>query len=216
MAVFGCEGYYDDTIYARTSLQMAMLQKQHPKREIRGIILFLDTGLDPRTEPWTRIIQSISLGSAIARLRSEAPTHPLIAVFQPLLIQDDEILEREAGPCYTWIKHSPLPQPIKEVLLEVFLNWIEKRLSHKGKKEIEKMMLGQLPDLRDTQTGKDLIAIGKLEGKLEALIELIETRFGSATLELREQISKIDSIAEIDRVYRRSLLASNQSEIFGN
>ena len=33
------------------------------------------------------------------------------------------------------------------------------------------MLLGQLPDLRDTQTGKDLIAIGKLEGKLEGKLD---------------------------------------------
>lgn len=88
--------------------KMAMLQKLHPKREIRGIILFLDVGLDPKTEPWTRIIQSISLATAIAKLQIEDPTHPLIAVFQPLVIEEDEILERQAGSCYTWIRNSAL------------------------------------------------------------------------------------------------------------
>ena len=65
------------------------------------------------------------------------------------------------------------------------------------------MMLGQLPDLRDTQSGKDLIAIGrlegnregklegKLEGKREALLELLEIRFGGLSHELREQIVRV-------------------------
>lgn len=81
------------------------------------------------------------------------------------------------------------------------------------------MMLGQLPDLRETQTGKDLIAIGKLEGKLEgkreALLELLEIRYGDYSQVLKEQIGKIDSIAEIDRLYKRSLTSSNPGEIFG-
>jgi hypothetical protein len=32
------------------------------------------------------------------------------------------------------------------------------RFSDRGKEEIEAMLLGQLPDLRETQAGKDLIA----------------------------------------------------------
>jgi hypothetical protein len=47
------------------------------------------------------------------------------------------------------------------------VNWLGKRFSQKDKKEIEEMLLGQLPDIRDTQLGKDLIAIGISEGKLE-------------------------------------------------
>ena len=164
---------------------------------------------------WTWIIQSISLAEEINRLQKEDPQHPMIAVFQPLLIENDENLEQEAGPCYTRIKNSMLSQPTKEVMLEVFLSWIEQRLSHKGKKEIEEMMLGQLPDLRDTQSGRDLIAIGKLEGKLEALLEVLEIRFGGVSSELKEQISKIDSIDSIDRIYKRSLTALKLSEIFG-
>ena len=223
MTVVEVQGYYDQNIYARTALEMSMLQKQNPHREIRGIILFLDPTLDPKTIPWTRIIQSISLAEAVNRVQKDDPHHPIIAVFQPLLIENSENLEREAGVCYARIKNSMLPQPSKEILLEVFLSWIEQRLSHKGKKEIEEMMLGQLPDLRDTQSGKDLIAIGKLEGKREGklegkqedLLEVLEIRFGGVSSELKEQVLKIDSIDSIDRIYKRSLTASKLSEVFG-
>ena len=215
MTVVEVQGYYDQNIYARTALEMSMLQKQNPHREIRGIILFLDPTLDPKTIPWTRIIQSISLAEAVNRVQKDDPHHPIIAVFQPLLIENSENLEREAGVCYARIKNSMLPQPSKEV----FLSWIEQRLSHKGKKEIEEMMLGQLPDLRDTQSGKDLIAIGKREGELkgkrEALLDVLDIRFGGVSSERKEEIMKIDSIDSIDRIYKSSLTASKLSEIFG-
>ena len=42
-----------------------------------------------------------------------------------------------------------------------------------GKTEVEQMLLGKLPNLRDTQTGKDLIAIGAEEGKIQILEQIL-------------------------------------------
>ena len=44
------------------------------------------------------------------------------------------------------------------------------RFGERGKQDIEKMLLGELPDLRETQAGKDLIAIG-VEVGIESGIE---------------------------------------------
>jgi len=49
-------------------------------------------------------------------------------------------------------------------LLSIFVNWLEQRCNQLGKQEIENVLLGELPDLRDTQSGKDLIAIGNWKG----------------------------------------------------
>jgi predicted transposase YdaD len=38
------------------------------------------------------------------------------------------------------------------------------RLPFKGAKEIEEMLLGKLPDIRNTRSGQDLIAIGIAQG----------------------------------------------------
>lgn len=64
------------------------------------MILFLDESLDPRTEPWTRIVRSISLRESISQVQRAYPHHPLVAVFSPLLIESEEVLEGEAAPCY--------------------------------------------------------------------------------------------------------------------
>jgi hypothetical protein len=46
----------------------------------------------------------------------------------------------------------------------VFVSWLEQRFRDKSKQEIEMLLLGALPDLRVTRSGKDLIHIGWLEG----------------------------------------------------
>jgi len=58
----------------------------------------------------------------------------------------------------------------------VFLDWLIQRFKDLGKKEIEQMLLGKLPDLRETQAGKDLIAIGLEQGiEMGELIGTIRT-----------------------------------------
>jgi len=70
--------------------------------------------------------------------------------------------------------------------------WLEQRFVKKGKTEIEKMLVGQLPDLRETQSGKDLIAIGVQEGtekgKRDSLMQILESRFGRLDSRLLEKI----------------------------
>ena len=64
-------------------------------------------------------------------------------------------------------------------LQEVFVSWLAQRLSDRGAKEIEQMLLGTLPEIRNTKTGQDLIAIGREEGhkagKLVGQIQLFES-----------------------------------------
>ena len=40
------------------------------------------------------------------------------------------------------------------------MDWLLQRFKNLGKTEIEKMLLAELPDLQETKSGKDLIAIG--------------------------------------------------------
>ncbi len=120
---------------------MALVQRQNAGRLVQGIILFLDESLDPKTEPWTKVVRSISLRESISQVQATDPHHPLVAVFSPLLIENDEVLEREAAPCYNWIQSSDLPESVRRTLAEVFINWLEQRFSHKRKREIEEMLV---------------------------------------------------------------------------
>lgn len=74
------------------------------------------------------------------------------------------------------------------------------------------MLVGQLPDLRETQPGKDLIAIGRAEGKAEWLLRLLEIRFGEVPGTLREGIQKVHSDQRIDSLYELALRITKLSD----
>lgn len=224
----------DEEIYLRVVLEMVLVQQRMRGRNVQGVILFVDHSLDPRTEPWCHLVRAHSLTETLGRLAAEQPAHPLVAVFQPLIEEDAEKLEREAGACYNRIATSGLDEPLKSVLLEVFINWLEQRFVEKGKAEIEKMLVGQLPDLRETQSGKDLIAIGAQEGfqvglekgiekgvergiekgKRDSLIQVLGSRFGELDLSLIEKIEAISGLEMLDKYFRRSLSIQSLEQLF--
>ena len=183
-------------------------------RKVQGVILFVDHSLDPRTEPWCHFVSVHSLADTLGRLAAEHPAHPLVAVFQPLMQE----LEQEAGARYNPIATSGLDEPLKSVLLEVFINWLEQRFVEKGKAEIEMMLVGQLPDLRETQSGKDLIAIGVQEGiekgKRQSLVQVLESRFGPIDSALIEQVETIKGAELLDKFFRRALNINSLDQLF--
>ena len=71
------------------------------------------------------------------------------------------------------------------------------------------MLLGLLPDLRETQSGKDLIAIGRQEGRQEGeragLIWLLEAKFGVLDAVTRDRIEAINSMDRLRDLYRQVL-----------
>lgn len=190
----------DETIYTRIVIEMAAVQEAHAQRPVQGVIVFGKPGLDPRTSPWTQVVQSVLLQDVLADLRNRHPQHPLANVFEPLLEPDDATLESKAADHYRALKQCDLDDRRREVLLDVFLNWLEQRFQKKSKKEIETMLSPyELPDIRDTQTGRDLIAIGKLEGAAEgearglgkAIVLIVKDRFRNVPKELEERLPKM-------------------------
>lgn len=183
----------DETIYTRAVVEMAAVQEAHRMRDVQGIVFFGYNNLDPRTSPWTRVVQAYVLPDLLEALERERPEHPLVAVFKPLLAESEESLQREAAQYYRAIKGSELPPASKTTLLEVFVSWLEQRLKHKGKQEIEAMLLGQLPDLEDTQSGKDLIHIGEERGLQQAILVFLKARHGSVPAAVEERIAALSA-----------------------
>jgi predicted transposase YdaD len=92
---------------------------------------------------------------------------------------------------------------VKEALEEVFLSWLIQRLPKRTRQEIEKMLVGELPELAETRTGQDLIKIGeerglvtglatgRTEGLAEAVVIVLEGKRGRLTKALRQRIGKL-------------------------
>jgi hypothetical protein len=151
---------------SRTIREMAAAQEQHQMRAVEGLILFAYNGFDLKTEPWTRIVRSFSIDDLLAGLENRQPGHPLVAVFEPMIIQEDKALADTAVRNYRQIRFSDLEDSVKAALLEVFVSWLEQRFRERTKQEIEAILVGEIPDLEESQSGKDLIAIGEQRGEL--------------------------------------------------
>lgn len=156
--------FRDPHIYGRVVVEMAIIQEEHAGREVQGILIFGSQELDPQTAPWSRVVSAYYLDEMLTELEQSCPDHPLIALFQPLIEKDNKRLQENAGRYYTRIEAFAADERLKVKLTSVFIDWLFQRFTTLGISEIEKMLLGKLPDLRETQAGKDLIAIGIEQG----------------------------------------------------
>ncbi|MDA1016324.1 MAG: DUF4351 domain-containing protein [Planctomycetota bacterium] len=97
-------------------------------------------------------------------------------------------------------------EQLTATLLDVFVNWVEQRLTHMGKKD---MLLGELPDLRDTQSGKDLINIGRhegqQEGRREMLLTLMKAKFGELNAGVVARVEKVASVSGLENIAEQVL-----------
>ena len=188
----------DKEVYGRLVMEMVLVQSERPGRKVVGIIIFGSRELDHQSDPWCQVVSVYYLDEMLEQLTGRTPNHPLVAVFQPLLEKNRELLERNAAMYYTQIKSSTSNERQKAKLLSVFIDWMLQRFSELGKQEIETMLLGQLPDLRDTQAGKDLIAIGIEKGALIGTIRTCQSVLG---LELANETDLLtESIAALAKM----------------
>ncbi len=190
----------DPTIYTRTISEMVAVQESHGMRAVRGMIFFSEKQLDPRTSPWDRVVQSFVLRDLLTDFDKTHPAHPLAAVFQPLMIDQDDVLEEQAVTHFRSIQRSNLGLHRKKVLTSVFVDWLEQRFPQKGKREIEIMLLGELPELEETQSGKDLIRIGEERGEKRGekrgadqqldriVLSVTKTKFGVMPMPLQARL----------------------------
>jgi len=166
--------YPDEKIYGRIVIEMAIIQQENPGREVQGLVIFGSRDLDPRTDPWSKVVSAYYLDEMLSELAETSPDHPLVALFQPLVEKNTDLLRQNAKNYYTQIEAYATENSSKNKLKDVFLDWLIQRFKDLGKKEIEQMLLGKLPDLRETQAGKDLIAIGLEQGIEQGIGQGIE------------------------------------------
>ena len=87
------QGYDDKTIYHRLVMEMAAFCKENPSKEIKGILVFLNSDLDPKSNPWHYLsgskqgfLKIVYMDDVLGKLEKKDPNHPLISVFKPFII----------------------------------------------------------------------------------------------------------------------------------
>ena len=193
----------DKRIYNRTAVEMSLVQDLYDGREVQGLIFFRSANLDPQTKPWNRIIQSFTFDAMLESLQQRSPEHPLVAVFQPLMARDEQVLEAHAREYYHQIRSSALDPICKETLSRVFVSWLQQRFTSRKLKEIEMLFVDDLPDLKDTASGKELIEIGRQEGARVVLISMLEAKFGAVPPEVLRRIEALESFEELAALMRQ-------------
>lgn len=213
ITLFEVQFYDDPTIYNRCVTAMALAQQPHLPRPVQGLIFFATRSLDPLTTPWKQIIHSVYLDEALSQLAETQPLHPLVAVFAPVFIEGSKELEDTAKVYYHALDQAAVGQDLKDTLLRVFCDWLFERLKDKTHQEIT--MILDLPDVRDTVIGRQLINEGLEQGiergleqgiesgRREALVASVKRvgakRFGTSTIDLERQIVglPLDTLGEL-------------------
>jgi len=78
----------------------AMFRSQHPKREVRSLVFFLESRFDPDSDPWREFDEAIYLDEGLEHLSLVQPDHLMVAVSAPLFAKSEEVLETKAAECY--------------------------------------------------------------------------------------------------------------------
>lgn len=175
---------------------MGLVGERHAPRSVRGLLLFLSAAQDPRTAPWDALLERdpeapvrrAYLIEILTRLRQREPEHPLLAVFLPVLIDDEEQLRMEAPRSYCWLRESNLSETARRQCLDVFQSRLMARFKALSLEEIL-TMLGELTPLEETRAYREVVAkgeaIGRKEGRqaeAKALIQRqLQRRFGALT-----------------------------------
>ncbi len=183
---------FDRSIYTRIITEMCAVQEAFKWRAVRGLIFFGEQQHDPRVEPWTQVVDTFVLRDLLKSFRESNPTHPLNAVFHPLIEPREDVLEAEAVADLRLIRQSSFGDRDKEAMETVFLDWIQQRFKDRSQKEFEKMLIGELTPLEETRVAKEFIEMGKQiglrEGKSQGLSQGIQTGQSQA---LQQAIAKV-------------------------
>ncbi len=202
---------WDEKIYTRIVVEMALLQEQGKfERAVQGVIFFGRRSLDPATKPWSEVIHAVYLDEALERMREVEPEHLALDVFAPVWVRSQTQLEASAKTHYNRIRNLPLAEPQREAFLDAFLSWLFERFKTDDRKYIA--MILDLPDITETVAGKELIEIGiergiergREEGRSAASVAAIrkmgEKHFGAAPAELDARIVKLPLTVKEDLV----------------
>jgi len=159
--------------------KIGLYGEEHPSQRIHGILIFPRRTLEPKPSRWipnaaSDLLSVVYLEDTLPVLLAQEPENPFVAVFGPLIIDDEATLRQQAPHLWQAIQQAPLPQAIRLRLEEVLECWLFERFKTLTAREIAAMLQLTTP-LEETRAYQGIlaegIAKGKVEGKLEGKFE---------------------------------------------
>jgi hypothetical protein len=154
-----------------------------PTQDVIGIGVFLrarDVPAYPRglgTAP--DLVQVVILEQILPAWLAREPENPYLAVFAPLLIEDEAELRARAPVLWQRVQTAPLPPAARDRLAQVMEFWFFERFRGLTAQEIWAMLNLVIP-IQETRVYQSIFAEGegKTEGKANTLKRQITRRFG--------------------------------------
>ena len=180
-------------VWYNLMVKVGLLGEQHPRTDVRGILIFLHEQDDPgRPAGLARPdgpFHAVHLNRFLPQRLAQEPDNPYVAALAPLVIERDEELKTQAPKLWRTVQSAPIAEPVRDKLAEILAFWLFERFRHQPAEEIWSM-LRQLTPLEETRAYRDIFAKGKAEGAIEgeakgkaegkaqSLARLLRRRFG--------------------------------------
>jgi predicted transposase YdaD len=149
------------------------------------------------------------------------PDNPYVAVFAPLLIDDDADLRARAPALWRTVQEAPLAEDVRDILTQVLEFWFFERFRGLTAKELW-AMLNLVTPIQETKAYQSIFAEGRdkgrdegrVEGKAETLKHLLRRRFDTMPAWAVQRIDAA-SIAQLDAWLDGIIDASSVEALIG-
>ena len=202
------QGQRADKAWYNLLTRMGLYGEEHPQRDVMGVGIFLREADVPAYPRWandpTAPVLKVVLRRVLPDWLAREPDNPYVAVFAPLLIEDDADLRARAPALWRTVQEAPLAEDVRAILTQVLEFWFFERFRGLTAKEVW-AMLNLVTPIQETKAYQSIFAEGEIKGeakgeakgKAETLKRLLRRRFETMPAWAVQRIDAA-SIAQLD------------------
>ncbi|CAK0772356.1 DUF4351 domain-containing protein [Gammaproteobacteria bacterium] len=169
------QGQFSEAAWYNLMVKVGLYGEAYPGRDVRGILVFLHSNLDPRHPKGIgkrkdRLFQAVYLDRFLPKWLEQEPNNPYVVVFAPLVLKAKSVLREQAPRLWETIQKAPLEPNTREILSEILAFWFFERFNTLSKQEVWAMFHSLTP-LKETRAYREILAEGRAEGRAEGLAE---------------------------------------------
>lgn len=145
--------------------KIGLYGEQFPQRDVVGIGVFL-RALDKPVYPRQLNAMQVALDDILPAWLAREPENPYLAVFAPLVIDDETELRQRAAACWRTVRDAPVPAATRETLSIVLEFWLFERFRGLAAEEIW-TMLNIVTPIQETRAYQSIFIEGQAKGRAE-------------------------------------------------
>ena len=188
--------------------KIGLYGEQFPTRDVIGIGVFLRErdvpGYPGGLCTLPDLVRIVVLDQILPDWLAREPENPYLAVFAPLLIEDEAELRTRAPALWQRVQSAPLPPEARDRLAHVMEFWFFERFRGLTAQEIW-AMLNLVTPIQETRAYQSIFSEGEAKGKAEGeargkantLKRQIKRRFGRLSAEAERRIDAAP-VAQLD------------------